>query len=93
MRSLGLNNNPNILKYPFNEWFFRPEKNIVADKNSLGGIWVCRNLGDANKIRKYMQENYNEKTRIFLATIDQILFFNSYRIKTNGIKLFEEYTC
>jgi len=89
MKSLGLRKNHNILTYPINKWFYLPEEKIIPGKKDEGGIWVARTLSDANKLRKYMLEK-NTKTRVFKAAIDQVLYSNSYRIKTNGVLLFEE---
>lgn len=90
LKSLGLRNNPNILQYPINKWYFLPKEKIKRDSKDYGGIWVTRTLSDAKKLSKYMKDKYNIKTRIFKTTLDQILFFNSYRIKTNGIMLYKE---
>jgi len=92
MKSLGLRRNPNILKYPINEWYYLSEKQIISGPEDFGGIWVTRNLHDAKKLVKYMDEKYNVSTRLFEVAFDKILYSNSYRIKTNGIYLFNEIT-
>lgn len=91
LKSLGLRNNPNIIQYPFNQWYLLSENMVEGGDNDWGGIWVARTLSGAKGLKKYMAHKYRRETRIFLAALDQILFFNSYRIKTNGIKMFEEY--
>lgn len=90
LKSLGLRRNPNIHQYPINKWYFLHEKDVEEGKADWGGIWVARTLPDAKKLSKYMKNKYYKQTRIFKATLDQILYHNSYRIKTNGIKIFEE---
>jgi hypothetical protein len=37
-----------------------------------------------------MKIKHNIDSRLFKATLDEILYVNDYRIKTNGIKLIEE---
>jgi len=90
LKSLGLDRNPTILQYPIREWYFLPKDKIKEGKDDVGGIWVTRKLCDAKRMSKYMMNRYETETRIFKAVIDTILFENNYRIKTNGIYLFEE---
>jgi len=90
LKSLGLDKNPTILKYSIGEWYFLPPNKLKKDKKGFGGIWVARTFPNAKKLEKYMQITYSKKTRIFRAALDEILYFNDYRIKTNGIKMFEE---
>jgi hypothetical protein len=90
MKSLGLRRNPNIIQYPFDEWYFLPPEQVKKGKGDWGGIWVCRIPSGAFGQRKRMMEEYGRQTRIFKACLADILFCNSYRIKTNGIRLFEE---
>jgi hypothetical protein len=90
LKSLGLRRNPNIIQYPFRKWYFLPTSQIQKGPDDRGGIWVTRTLSDAEKLVKYMKEKHEIKTRLFKAAIDEILYINSYRIKTNGIYLLEE---
>ena len=90
LRALGLNKNPNILEYPFNEWYFLPPKKLEEGPGDWGGIWLARIPSNARKLQKYMRVNRDTETRIFKAAIDQILFINDYRLKTNGMMLYEE---
>lgn len=90
LMSLGLRRNPHILEYPVGEWFFLPEDWVVEGKEDFGGIWVCRKKSGASTLQKYMASQYSQETRCFKAAVDQILYENSYRIKTNGILLLEE---
>jgi len=90
MKSLGLRKNPNILTYPVGEWFYLPKSQIVPGNCDYGGIWVCKRLSSAKALYKYMKEKYAVKTRVFKALFDKDLYSNSYRTKTNGVKLLEE---
>ncbi len=90
LESLGLRKNPNIIKYNIAEWYFLPENQIVCGNSDFGGIWVAKTLSGAKKLQQYMQEHHSKETRIFKTAIDNILYSNSYRIKTNGINMLEE---
>lgn len=91
LKSLGLRDNPNIIQYKVNEWCFLPEEEIEEGKGDWGGIWVARTLSNAKGVIKSINRTKNPfSTRIFEAALDQILYFNDYRIKTNGVMLFEE---
>lgn len=90
LKSLGLRKNPNILTYPINEWFNLPPCWIKEGKGDWGGIWTAITPSNGFKLQKYMLEHYNKKTRIFKAALADILYYNSYRIKTSGICMFEE---
>jgi len=90
MKSLGLRKNPNILEFELGKWIYLSKNEIEKSKNDWGGIWVARTLSSAKKLGDYMLEKKHKPTRIFKATLDEILYFNSYRIKTNGVKLFAE---
>jgi len=90
MKSLGLRKNPNILTYPIGEWFYLPKSQIVSGNGDYGGIWVCKKLSSAKALYNYMRDKYNIATRIFKAQFDKDLYSNSYRTKTNGVKLLEE---
>ena len=87
LKSLGLRRNPTILIYPINHWVedFHKEYNNRDD----GGIWVVNSLGNARKIVKYMREK-SVMCRIFECQIGEILYGNSYRVKTNKVKLTKE---
>jgi len=90
MKSLGLRNNPNIIQYPINQWVYLKKEDLQEGARDWGGIWVAKTLSGAKKLRNYMAKKYSHQTRIFKSDIDKILYANSYRIKTNGIKLLEE---
>jgi len=67
-----------------------PEDEARRGKLDWGGIWVARTLSAAKGLRKYYREMMHQNSRIFKATLDRILYANSYGIKTNGICMFEE---
>ncbi|VVB82294.1 Uncharacterised protein [uncultured archaeon] len=90
MKSLGLRKNPNIIEFELGKWIYLPKNEIERSSDDWGGIWVARTFSNAKKLGEYMQEKYKIKTRIFETALDKILFENSYRIKTNGVNLFEE---
>lgn len=90
MTSLGLRKNPNIMTFKLNEWIYLPEEKVIEGISDFGGIWLARTPGRANAYKKYMREQHNAETRIFYSLIDRVLFVNSDRLKTNGIKLIEE---
>ena len=90
LKFLGLRKNPNIIQYPVGEWYFLSLDRVKEGKEDFGGIWVARTLPGAERLRRYMQEKHSAKTRIFRSALDEILYFNDYRMKTNGIRMFEE---
>ena len=90
MKSLGLRKNPNILEFKLDEWYILSDFYIKEGKGDWGGIWVARTLSNATSLQKYMKKQYNQETRLFKTALDDILFVNSYRIKTKGVMLFEE---
>jgi len=90
MKSLGLRKNPNILEFKLNEWYYLPKNQIEKSSGDWGGIWVARTFSNAKKLKQYMTEKYHKPTKIFKTALDKILYSNSYRIKTNGVKLIEE---
>jgi len=92
MKSLGFKNNPYIHQYPMNEWYFLPEENLVPGEDDWGGIWVARTMskGKGTVYDAYRRKTNPMKTRFFKALFDEVLYVNSYRIKTNGICIIEE---
>lgn len=87
MESLGLRKNPNVIWYRMGEWFVEP--NPMSGKQDGGGIWCCEKLSAARALKRYYEKRYG-KARIFECKIGNILFQNSYRTKTDRIKLIEE---
>ena len=90
LKSLGLRHNPNILTYPIGEWFILPEDQIREGKGDWGGIWVARTPGRAREYKKYMKTEHQTETRIFKATLADILCVTDSRIKTSGIFMRKE---
>lgn len=90
MESLGLRNNPNIIKYPLGEWFALPSEEVEEGNGDWGGIWLARTPSRAKEYKKYMREKHGVETRVFKAAMGEILFCNSGRIKTDAIFMFEE---
>jgi drug/metabolite transporter superfamily protein YnfA len=72
------------------KWFYLPPEKIKRGIDDWGGIWVCKSLSKAQTLKKYMNDKYETNVKIFTCLIDKILFENSYRTKTNGIKLLRE---
>lgn len=87
MESLGLRKNPNVLTFTLNKWMIEtyPEEG----KMDWGGIWCCEKLSAARALKKYFEGRYG-KARVFECEIGGILYQNSYRTKTDEIKLIKE---
>ena len=90
MRSLGLRHNPNILTYPTKEWFILPDEWIEVGGTDWGGLWATRTKSKAKKLREYVKDMHDIDGRIFKACLGTILFYNTYRIKTDRIYLLRE---
>jgi len=87
LKSLGLRKNPNILVFPLNIWVNEP--NPLKGNKDSGGIWVTRHKFNATKLLKYMKKKGIE-CRIFRCLIGNVLYENSYRLKTDRVMLCEE---
>lgn len=85
LRSLGLRNNPTILKYIVGGWVYSPT--VKKGKADDGGIWVAVRRSGAETLKKYMKKKYNRSCRVYTVEIGDILYQNSYRLKTNKVKL------
>lgn len=90
LKSLGLRKNPSVMEFTVGEWKLEPYP--TEGKIDFGGIWVTANLGGAKTLKKYMSKKYRKDCRIFEVEIGDILYQNSYRIKTNKVKLLREVT-
>ena len=90
MHSLGLRHNPNILTYPVKEWFILPAEWIEEGGTDWGGFWSSRTKSGANRLREYVKETHDIDGRIFKAYLGTLLFYNTYRIKTDRIYLRRE---
>ena len=88
MRSLGLRRNPSVLVFPVNSWVVEPRP-LESNSKDWGGIWCCEKLSSARALKRYFERRYG-KARIFECEIGNILFQNSYRTKTDKIKLIKE---
>lgn len=83
-RSLGLRKNPTILTFPLKKWIKSP---VVREGSSdEGGIWLAISLSNAKHLKKYMFDHYRKRCRIFRASIGEVLFRNSYRVKTDKVR-------
>jgi len=87
LKSLGLRKNPNIMTFPIGEWVKEPNP-VMGDGGfrGIGGIWCCEKLSAARALKKYYERKYGA-AEIFECEIGNILFRNSYRTKTDKIKL------
>ena len=90
MRSLGLRHNPNILTYPVHEWFVLPPNWIEGGGTDWGGFWASRTKSGAKRLREYVKEKHDIDARIFKAYLGTLLYYNTYRIKTDRIYLSRE---
>jgi len=86
LKSLGLRRNPNIMQFG-KYWVIEPHP--TYDNKDNGGIWVTNSLSNARKLKKYYEERYG-MARIFECQIGDILYQNSYRTKTDKVKLAKE---
>ena len=91
LKSLGLRNNPTILQYEVGVWVQSPT--VVRNGLDKGGIWACRTRSGARTLRKYMKTKHGEYCCIFEAEIGEYLYGNTYRVKTDRIKLLREIDC
>ena len=87
IESLGLRKNPNVMSFPLLTWVGEPAPE--SGSGDSGGIWCCEKLSAALALKKYFEGKYG-KARIFECEIGNILFRNSYRTKTDRIKLIKE---
>ena len=91
LKSLGLRKNPNVMTFYINK--FVKEKNRLEKNNKdYGGIWCAVNLSNAKRLSKYIKQKYNKETKIFMVEIGKILYQNSYRVKTDKVKLINQWT-
>ena len=88
--SLGLRRNPTPMTFPIGEWVGLPDDQIRPGISDDGGIWSCLRKGGATGRSKYMMDMYKAKTRIFIAAIENPLFANNDRVKSQSVILLEE---
>ena len=87
MKSLGLRKNPTIMTFIKEKWVI--DMNPKEGKSDDGGIWVANGKGQAHSLQKYMLTKGIE-TRIFRTEIGKVLYSNSYRTKSNKVRLLYE---
>lgn len=87
LKSLGLRKNPNVMCFNIGKWHQEPMP--MHGKQDSGGIWCCEKLSAARALKRYFEKRYG-RARIFECEIGGILFQNSYRTKTDGVKLIKE---
>lgn len=90
LKSLGLRKNPNILQFTQNVPYVLPDDQVEAGAGDWGGIWVAAKKNGARTLTKYMAEKYGLNCRTFEVQIGDILYENSYRVKTNSVLLLAE---
>lgn len=88
LESLGLRKNPNVMVFSIGQWVC--EKEPKLGKSDIGGIWVCRTKSRANELRRYMKSRWEKDVKVFTVDIGNILYSNSYRVKTDRVKLLLE---
>lgn len=86
MKSLGLRKNPTIMKFS-SDWTYEPFPKVGNMDN--GGIWVANGKSQATILQKYMLSK-GIPTILFSVEIGKILYSNSYRTKTDKVKLINE---
>ena len=90
LRSLGLRKNPNIMTFPVDEWVRLPDDEVSPGSADWGGIWSALRKGSIKTLRNYCWEQYGMRTRAFLVAMERPVFANSYRIKSQGVRLLKE---
>lgn len=88
MKSLGLRKNLNVMLFPIGVWKCEPLE-LQPNNKDWGGIWCCQKLSAARALKKYFESKYG-KARIFECEIGEVLYENSYRLKTDKVKLIKE---
>ena len=90
LESLGLRKNPNIMRFEIGVWNCLSDNKVNIGNSDWGGIWSAVKFSGAKTLSKYMEEKHNVPTRTFLTIIDNPVYANSYRVKSQGICLLEE---
>jgi len=90
LKSLGLRRNPTIFTYKVGRWVNEPNPTKDAGGwGGTGGIWTTKTRSNAVRLMKYA-ESKSIKCKLFEVEIGDVLFANSYRTKTNKVKLLKE---
>ena len=84
---MDLRKNLKSLEIEKEKWVY--EENPQPGNQDSGGIWVANGKGNAHTLKKYMQEK-GVATKLFAVEIGKILYSNSYRTKTNKVRLLYE---
>lgn len=89
MESLGLRNNPTIMRFPVGVWVCEKSDLIPTDVD-WGGIWTAQRKGSIKMLREHCFNTWGMKTEGYLTAIANPVFSNSYRIKSEGVMLLKE---
>ena len=90
LKSLGLAGNPNILCFNHYGWTSLPDLKIVVGKSDYGGIWSTIEKSEAGGLRNYMKNKHNIETRVFLVALENPVYANNRRTKSQGVLLLDE---
>lgn len=90
LQSLGLRRNPNIMTFPVGEWVTLPEQEVEPGDGDWGGIWTALRKSSTVTLKKHCLSTWGMGTRAFLTAIQNPIFSNSYRIKSQGVMLLRE---
>lgn len=88
--SLGLRKNPTPLYFPIHEWVKIKKEDLIFSNDDAGGIWSALKRSGADTLKKYMMDQYNKPTTIYLTALFNPVFANSYRVKSQGVMLLEK---
>jgi len=86
MESIGLNR-ASIVQYNLGVWAY-PDK--VSSSPIRDGLWVGKNRGFINWLKRYNLKRYNRRIRVFECEIGTVLYETCNRIKTDRVKLIKE---
>lgn len=89
MKSLGFRHNPTVLEFPIGEWVYE-QLPLSHGKKDFGGIWSAIGIGGTHSINDHLDNTRNYSGRTFLTAIDNPVYANSYRIKSEGVMLLKE---
>lgn len=78
------------MTFTIDEWVHEPKERIDYSNKDLGGIWVTQTLSGAKSLVRYMKNKYKISTRLFECEIGKILYQNSYRVKSDKVKITNE---
>ena len=78
-----------IVQYKVGEWVY-PLEPLSNDRFKGGGLWVLKTSSDARRFKRYMNKKHGFDVRIFTCEIGIVLFYTSYRLKTDRVMLKEE---